>query len=274
MKIILSLISLLSAYSVSVYAKGEKPTNVRYLEAAKVTITASKNGHSVDNKDILRPQPLGVKGKPENCQDSDGMRKPVGTTVVRSADSKVLPLTFIFDMSWSVGCRAEAEAKYLMIKEPSPDDIKKMGYPVDAQYAAIYRMNPEQLLALPQNKDILSKDTKVSFECRLYNNTDGVTTGVFYGCEEKSRSSVKDKYARDLLSINVNVIEGEKPVNVAKRFAIQKGQTVLLFASRAEADGISEITIKPVKMPFSEYMKRSVSIQSVNGTENYILTDK
>ncbi len=267
--------------ALSANADLKKVSNLLYHEVSKVTIKVSKNGHSVDLKDILVNSPLRAKAKPHNCSEKQKnmLRQAVGTVFIGSPSLDVLPLTYTFDYdTWTTNCQNEGEKFFLATKQPSPDDIRAQGLTVNGFYERIHKINPIKAITLPELKDLLTKNTSVTYECRLYNLKND-NDGVFYGCTTKSLTAENDRFAESKLNISVNIIEGQ-PLNVAKRFpkmnanADGKIETVSLYANRAEASGVVEPSVKVETISHGEFLKRAILIDTPNGVEDFILTDK
>lgn len=251
-------------------------SNIVYHEFSKVSTYAYKNGQAVELKEVLSPRsPLRAKSEPWNCQDNNGMRNKSGKVFIGSPDYDVLPLTYTFDFDyWTVDCDSEGSTFYIALQQPSPNELRKKDYKVNNYYETIHNINPEKVIQLPELQDLLGKTAKAEYECRLYNlKIDN--DGVFYGCVQKTKSStVVD--GQNLLKLKINVLEGQAPVNVAKRYpkfntaADGKVESVTLYPSKSEARGVNlNSKVKPVTIPYSEYLKRAITIDN----EEYVLTD-
>ncbi len=249
--------------------------NLLYHEIASVKMTFTLNGSPANQKDFLSPRsPLRAKGDAWNCQDNHGLRNKSGTVFLGSPRLDVLPLTYTFDYDyWTLNCHTEGHVFYLALQQPTPDFLRKRGYQVNDYYEAIHDINPEKIVRLPDIREILTKDAKGSYECRLYDNKID-NGGVFYGCVTLAKSSENNRYAESKLSISVNIVDS-KPINVAKRFPKKNSDSsgtivsVTLYGSRVESNGIVAPTVKPVTIPYSEYLTRAVTIDD----EDYIYTD-
>ncbi len=270
-----SLIGLILFFALTA---NSEVTNVAYHEFSRVTIHAFKNGKGINKKDLLvKRSPLRAKSAPWNCQDNHGLRKKSGTVFVGSPYYDILPLTWSLDYDyWTIECHSEGEMFYVTLKQPSPDQLRKKGWKVNDYYETIHNKNPEKVIRLLELPELLAKSATASYECRLYNNKID-NDGIFYGCVQKSKTSVFDYKTggESLLDLTLNVIDDQQPINVAKRFAKLnkdaggKIQSVALYGSAAEASGVELNGKKPVTMAYEEYLKRAIEIDN----ESYILTD-